>query len=417
MARVALLRFGFVDTDFGLTDEQRELVGLARVWVRDRVAPSAASYEEKKEFPRELFRQLGEMGLAGIPYQERYGGGGQSFLLYLAVLEEVARGSLPLGVTLSVHHLCGFGIHEFGSDDLKERYLPRLFSGEWLGAYALSEASSGSDAASLRTRADRGDGGYVLNGSKRFITHAGEAEMYLVMARTGGQGPQGISAFAVEKGWEGFEFGKLEDKMGWNSSPMRELLFEGCRVPGENLVGEEGIGFRIALAALDGGRLGMAACSVGLARAGLEAAISFTREREQFGRPVIENQAIQFMLADMATGIEASRRLYREAARARDAGVDFSVAASMAKVLASDTAMRVTTDAVQLHGGYGYMQEYPVERYMREAKAMQIVEGTNQIQRMIIGRHLAAQERSPSRVVRSPLSNDMFTGRDGVGEG
>jgi alkylation response protein AidB-like acyl-CoA dehydrogenase len=308
-------------------------------------------------------------------------------------VEEIARGFLSLGVGMSVHHLCAFGIHEFGSDSLKERYLPRLFEGEWLGAYALSEASSGSDAASLRTRAVRDGDAYVLTGSKRFISHAGEAEAYLVMARTGDDGPEGISAFVVEKGWDGFEFGKLEDKMGWQASPMRELVFEGCRVPGENRVGEEGIGFRVALAALDGGRLGIAACSVGLAQAALDAAVAFTRDREQFGRPIIENQAIQFMLADMATGVEAARRLYREAARHRDAGAPYSVGASMAKLLASDTAMRVTTDAVQVHGGYGYMQEYPVERYMREAKALQIVEGTNQIQRMIIGRDLSGEER------------------------
>jgi alkylation response protein AidB-like acyl-CoA dehydrogenase len=380
-----------VDRDFGLSGDERELVGLARTWVSDRVAPSAASYEEKKEFPRHLFRQLGEMGLAGIPYEERYGGGGQSYLLYLVVLEEVAGGSLPLAVSLSVHHLCAFGIHAFGSEDLKRRYLPRLFSGDWLGAYALSEASSGSDAASLRTRAERRGGEYVLTGSKRFITHAGEAELYLVMARTGAEGPGGISSFIVEEGWEGIEFGKLEEKMGWHSSPMRELLFEGCPVPAENVVGEEGIGFRIALAALDGGRLGIAACSVGLAQAALDASVAFTKDREQFGRPVIENQGVQFMLADMATGIEASRRLYREVARARDGGEDNSVGASMAKLLSSDTAMRVTTDAVQLHGGYGYMQEYPVERFMREAKALQIVEGTNQVQRMIIGRDLAGE--------------------------
>jgi alkylation response protein AidB-like acyl-CoA dehydrogenase len=382
-----------MDRDFGLSSDERELVGLARRWVDERAIPSVGSYEEKKEFPRELFRELGEMGFGGIPYDERFGGGGQSYLLYLAVVEEVARGFLSLGVSMSVHHLCAFGIHEFGSDSLKERYLPRLFEGEWLGAYALSEASSGSDAASLRTRAVREGDGYVLTGSKRFISHAGEAEAYLVMARTGDDGPEGISAFMVEKGWDGFEFGKLEDKMGWHASPMRELLFEGCRVPEENRVGEEGIGFRVALAALDGGRLGIAACSVGLAQAALDAAVDFTREREQFGRPIIDNQAIQFMLADMATGVEASRRLYREAARHRDAGVPYSIGASMAKLLASDTAMRVTTDAVQLHGGYGYMQEYPAERYMREAKALQIVEGTNQIQRMIIGRDLARDER------------------------
>ena len=377
-----------MDRDFGLSEDEREVVRSLRTWVDDRLGPSAASYEEKKEFPRALFRDLGDMGLGGIPYDEAYGGGGQSFSLYLAVLEEVARGHVALGVGLSVHHLCAFGIHQFGSEDLKQRYLPRLFSAEHLGAYGLSEASSGSDAASLRTKAVREDGAYVLTGSKRFISHASEAETYLVMARTGEEGPKGISAFVVEKGWNGFDFGKLEHKMGWHASPMRELLFEGCRVPGENLVGEEGIGFRVALAALDGGRLGISACSTGLAQAALDATVAFTRDRQQFGRPVIDNQAVQFMLADMATGIEASRRLYREVARARDAGEAFSTGASMAKLFASDTAMRVTTDAVQLHGGYGYMQEYPVERFMREAKAMQIVEGTNQIQRMIVGRAL-----------------------------
>jgi alkylation response protein AidB-like acyl-CoA dehydrogenase len=377
-----------VDRDFGLPADVRALVEVARRWADDRAAPSAASFEDKKEFPRELFRQLGEMGLAGVPYEERLGGGGQSFLAYLAVLEEVARAYLALGIGISVHHLAAFGIHEFGSDELKQRYLPRMFTGEWLGAYGLSEPDSGSDAAALKTRAEKSAAGYRLTGSKRFITHAGEADVYLVMARTGDESPRGISAFVVEKGLDGFEFGKLEDKMGWSSSPMRELLFEDCEVPSENLVGEEGIGFRIALAALDGGRLGISACSVGLAQAALDASIAFTKERQQFGRPIIEFEAIQFMLADMATQIEASRRLYREAARARDADEPYSTAASMSKLMASDTAMRVTTDAVQLHGGYGYMAEYTVERYMREAKALQIVEGTNQIQRMIIGRAL-----------------------------
>jgi alkylation response protein AidB-like acyl-CoA dehydrogenase len=280
-------------------------------------------------------------------------------------------------------------VERFGSEDLKRRYLPRLFSGEWLGAYALSEASSGSDAASLRCWAERTAEGYRLNGSKRFISHGGEAEYYLVMARTGDDSPKGISAFAVEKGWAGFDFGKLEEKMGWHASPMRELLFERCDVPAENLVGDEDDGFTVALAALDSGRLGMAACSVGLAQAALDAAVAFAREREQFGGPVIENQGLQFLLADAATSIEAARRLYRAAARAQDEGRGDSVACSMAKLFASDAAMRVTTDAVQAHGGYGYMAEYPVERYMREAKGLQIVEGTNQIQRVVIGRDLA----------------------------
>jgi len=379
-----------VHRDFGLADDQREIVALVRDFVAGRAAPAAAGYEEKQEFPRDLFRQLGEMGLCGVPYDERYGGGGQPFLTYLAVLEEIATGFFSLALGLSVHHLSAFGVDEFGSEDLKQRYLPRLFSGDWLGAYALSEAASGSDAASLSARAERKDGSYLLSGSKRFITHAGEAEFYLVMARTGAEGARGISAFAVERGWPGFDFGKLEHKMGWQASPMRELLFEGCEVPAENLVGEEGQGFAIAMAGLDSGRLGIAACSVGLAQGALDAAVRFARERSQFGRPVIEFQGLQFMLADMATQVEASRRLYREAAKLRDEGGDYTLAASMAKLMASDTVMRVTTDAVQVHGGYGYMQEYPVERYMREAKALQIVEGTNQIQRMVIGRHLAS---------------------------
>lgn len=382
--------------DDGLSDEQRAIVGLVREFVGERVVPTIGGLEEKEEFPRALFRQLCEMGLGGIPYSERHGGGGQPFLTYLAVLEEVATGSVSLAVGLSVHHLAAFGVHEFGSEELKQAYLPRLFSGEWLGAYALSEAASGSDAAALATKAVRDGDGYRLSGAKRFITHGGEAEYYLVMARTGDDSPQGISAFAVEKGLPGFEFGKREEKMGWHASPMRELLFDDCVVPAGNLVGEEGQGFQIALAALDGGRLGMAACSVGLAQAALDAAVRFTKERTQFGRPVIEFQGLQFLLADAATQVEAARRLYREAARARDEGRGDPVSCSMAKLFASDVAMRVTTDAVQAHGGYGYMTEYTVERYMREAKALQIVEGTNQVQRMIIGRHLAGERPDAS---------------------
>ena len=378
-----------MDRDYGLSEDQREIIGLVRGWVDTTLAPQIGGFEEKGEFPRELFGDLAEMGLTGIFYPEEHGGGGQPFLTYLAVLEEVARGSTSLAVGLSVHHLAAFGVAEFGSDALKATYLPKLTSGEWLGAYALSEASSGSDAASLQTKAVRAEGGWSLTGSKRFITHGGEAEYYLVMARTGEEGPKGISAFVLEKGYEGFDFGKKEEKMGWHASPMRELLLDGAKVPAENLVGQQGQGFQVALAALDSGRLGMAACAVGLGQASLEAAVAFAKDREQFGKPVIEHQGLQFMLADMATQIEAARRLYREAARARDDGAGTSVSCSIAKLFATDMVMRVTTDAVQAHGGYGYMQEYPVERYMREAKGLQIVEGTNQVQRMIIGRHLA----------------------------
>ena len=379
-----------MDRDFGLSEDQREIVGLVREFVSERVRPQIEAFEEKGEFPRELFRQLGEMGLGGIPYDEAYGGAAQPYLTYLTVLEELAMGSVSLAVGLSVHHLATFGVHDYGSDVLKERYLPRLTSGEWLGAYALTEAGAGSDAASLATKAERDGDDWRLTGSKRFISHGGEAEYYLVMARTGGEGPKGISAFVLEKGYPGFDFGKPEEKMGWNASPMRELLFDGAEVPGENLVGEEGQGFTIALEALDGGRLGMAACGVGVAQAALDAAVAFAKDREQFGRPVIEFQGLAFMLADMHAQVEAARRLYREAARARDEGVGTPVACSVAKLFATDVAMRVTTDAVQAHGGYGYMREYPVERYMREAKALQIVEGTNQVQRMVIGRHLAS---------------------------
>jgi alkylation response protein AidB-like acyl-CoA dehydrogenase len=386
-----MLPSGSVDPDFGLSDEQREVIGAVRAFARERITPAAAGLDERGEFPAELFAGLGEMGLCGIPYEEKYGGGGLDWLTYLAVLEEIAKASLPLAVTVSVHHLAAFGVHHFGSDGLKERYLPRMLSGEWLGAYALSEASSGSDAAALRTRAERTDAGWRLTGTKRFITHGGDAQVYLVMARSGEEGPRGVSAYIVEKGWPGFDFGKLEQKMGWGSSPMRELLLDGCEVPSENLVGEEGQGFTVALEALEGGRLGIAACSVGLAQAALDAAAGFASTREQFGRPVGDFEGIQFMLADMATQVEAARRLYREAGRVRDAGGDAGRAASMAKLFASDVAMRVTTDAVQVHGGYGYMREYPVERYMREAKALQIVEGTNQVQRMLIGRALTAR--------------------------
>lgn len=378
-----------MDRDFGLDDEQRELLRTVRTFARERAGPASLEHEAERTFPRELFRELGGMGLAGIPWDERYGGGAQSFLSYLIVLEEVATTYLALALALSVHHLASFALHAFGSGELKRRYLPRLCSAEWLGAYALSEASAGSDAAALKTRAERADGAYRLTGAKRFITHGGEAEYYLVAARTGGEGARGISAFAVEKGWGGFSFGKLEDKMGWTSSPMRELFFEGCEVPAGNLIGAEGEGFTIALAALDGGRLGIAACSTGLAQGAFDAAVRYARERTQFGKPIVEFEGMQFMLADMATSIEASRRLYRDAGRLRDAGDDVTMGAAMAKLFASDTAMRVTTDAVQVFGGYGYMTEYPVERYMREAKALQIVEGTNQIQRFIIGRRLA----------------------------
>jgi alkylation response protein AidB-like acyl-CoA dehydrogenase len=304
------------------------------------------------------------------------------------VVEEIARAYLGFAIGLSVHTLCAFAVNGFGSETLKDDVLSKLCSGEWFGAYSLSEPSSGSDAAALAAKAVAQDDAYKLSGSKVFCTRGDEADAVLVMARTGGEGARGISAFIVAKGTPGFGGSKKEDKMGWRSSPTWMLRLEDAEVPATRRVGDEGEGFRIALASLDSGRLGIAACSIGLAQRALDEALAFTSDREQFGQPVNRNQGLQFMLADMATQIQAGRALYRHAARLRDAGESYSLEAAQAKLFCSDTAMRVTTDAVQLHGGYGYITEYPVERLMREAKGLQIVEGTNQIQRLVIGRKL-----------------------------
>ncbi|HWL64800.1 MAG TPA: acyl-CoA dehydrogenase family protein [Actinomycetota bacterium] len=371
-----------------LDDEQRALVQMVREFVDEVVAPAAADYEERSEDPEALYKHLAELELTGIPYPEEFGGGGQPYSTYLLVVEEIARGYLGFAIGLSVHTLCSFAVATFGSDGLKREVLTRLCSGEWFGAYSLSEPGSGSDAAALSTKAAKVDGGYKLNGSKVFCTRGNEADAILLMARTGDAGAGGISAFIVSKGTEGFGGSKKEDKMGWRSSPTWMLECSDAFVPEDRLVGKEGEGFRIALASLDSGRLGIAACSIGLAQAALDEALRFTSEREQFGKPVNQNEGVQFMLADMATQVNAGRALYRHAAKLRDAGTDYSLEAAQAKLFCSDAAMRVTTDAVQLHGGYGYITEYPVERFMREAKALQIVEGTNQIQRLVIGRHL-----------------------------
>jgi alkylation response protein AidB-like acyl-CoA dehydrogenase len=371
-----------------LDDEQGALARMVREFADEVLAPAAPEFEDRSEDPVALYKQLAELDLTGIPYPEAYGGGGQPYSTYLVVVEEIARAYLGVAIGLSVHTLCAFAVSEFGSEELKRDVLARLCSGEWFGAYSLSEPHSGSDAAALTTKAERDDGVYRLTGSKVFCTRGNEADAVLLMARTGGGGAKGVTAFIVEKGTAGLEGAKKEDKMGWRSSPTWMLRLEGAEVPEARRVGDEGQGFRVALASLDSGRLGMAACAIGVAQAALDAALVFTSDREQFGKPVNQNQGLQFMLADMATQIEAGRALYRHAARLRDAGHDYSMAAAQAKLFCSDTAMRVTTDAVQLHGGYGYIREYPVERYMREAKGLQIVEGTNQIQRLVVGRRL-----------------------------
>ena len=371
-----------------LDDDQKALVQMVREFADEVLAPAAPDYEERSEDPTALYKQLADLDLTGIPYPEAYGGGDQPYETYLAVLEEIARAYLGFAIGLSVHTLCAFAVNSFGSEELKKDVLSRLCAGEWFGAYSLSEPNSGSDAAALSTKAVADGDSYRLTGSKVFCTRGDEADCVLLMARTGDEGAKGISAFIVEKGTEGFGGSKKEDKMGWRSSPTWMLALDDAVVPESRRVGDEGQGFRIALASLDSGRLGIAACAIGVAQGAFDHALSFTLEREQFGKPVAHNQGVQFMLADMATQIEAGRALYQKAARLRDRGLDYSMQAAKAKLFCTDAAMRVTTDAVQLHGGYGYITEYPVERYMREAKGLQIVEGTNQIQRFVIGRKL-----------------------------
>jgi alkylation response protein AidB-like acyl-CoA dehydrogenase len=363
---------------------------LVRSFAEREARPLSVEFEARAEDPAALYRKLGTLGLTGIPFAEKYGGSARPYRSYLILVEELARAWAALAVGLGVHTLVCDAVQRFGDEALRTELLPAMLAGERFGAYALTESSSGSDAASLRTRAVRSGAGYVLTGRKQFCTRGAEADHVLVMARTGGEGPRGVTAFVVDRGSPGFRPSRTEAKMGWRSSPTWELVFEDCEVPEARRLGAEGEGFRVAMAALDAGRLGIAACAIGLAQAALDAAVRFARERDQFGQRVVDFQGIQFMLADMATGIEAGRALYRRAAELKDAGARYSTEASMAKLFCSDVAMRVTTDAVQVHGGYGYVEDYPVERYMREAKALQIVEGTNQIQRMLIGRALGA---------------------------
>jgi alkylation response protein AidB-like acyl-CoA dehydrogenase len=368
--------------------EARDLLELTRELVAGEVAPRAAADEDAGRFPREVFRTLGRAGLLGLPYPEEYGGGGQPYEVYLRVVEELAAGWLAVGLGVSVHTLACFPVAAYGSVAQRKRLLPDLLGGGLLGAYCLSEPHSGSDAAALATKAVRDGDAYALTGTKAWITHGGKADFYTVFARTAPDKSRGVSCLHVPAGTPGLCPATPEKKMGLRSSTTAQLSFDGARVPSANLVGEEGQGFPIALSALDGGRLGIAACAVGLARAALETAVGYARERRQFGRPIGEFQGLQFMLADMATAVEAARSLYLTAARRRDAGLEYGTQAAMAKLFATDTAMRVTTDAVQVLGGYGYVSDFPAERYMREAKVLQIVEGTNQVQRIVIGRRL-----------------------------
>ncbi|MEV6401266.1 acyl-CoA dehydrogenase [Streptomyces sp. NPDC051907] len=374
------------------TEESRDLIALVRDIVQREVAPRAAEEEESGHFPREVFALLSDAGLLGLPYDSEYGGGDQPYEVYLQVLEELAAARLTVGLGVSVHSLACHALAGYGAKEQQREHLPAMLGGGLLGAYCLSEPASGSDAASLRTKAVRDGDHWVIDGTKAWITHGGVADFYTVLARSGGEGARGITAFLVPGDAPGLNAATPEKKMGMKGSPTAQLNFDSVRIPDSRRLGEEGQGFAIALSALDSGRLGIAACAVGVAQAALDEAVAYATGRQQFGRPIADFQGLRFMLADMATRIEAGRALYLAAARLRDAGRPFSRQAAMAKLFCTDTAMSVTTDAVQVLGGYGYTADFPVERYMREAKVLQIVEGTNQIQRMVIARHLAGPE-------------------------
>lgn len=374
------------------TDEARDLLALVRDIAQREIAPKAAEEEDAGRFPREVFTLLSEAGLLGLPYDPEHGGGEQPYEVYLQVLEELAAARLTVGLGVSVHTLASYALATHGTKQQQVEHLPAMLGGGLLGAYCLSEPSSGSDAASLRTRAVRDGDDWVLSGTKAWITHGGIADFYTVMARTGADGPRGITAFLVPGDAEGLSAAVPEKKMGLKGSPTAQVHLDGVRVPDERRIGEEGQGFGIALSALDSGRLGIAACAIGVAQAALDQAVAYATERRQFGHPIADFQGLRFLLADMATQIEAGRALYLAAARLKDAGRPFAKQAAMAKLHCTDTAMRVTVDAVQVLGGYGYTADFPAERYLREAKVLQIVEGTNQIQRMVIARHLAGPE-------------------------
>ncbi|MBV2354551.1 acyl-CoA dehydrogenase family protein [Streptomyces sp. J2-1] len=374
------------------SEEAGDLLALVRDIAEREVAPRAAEEEETGRFPREVFDVLSRAGLLGLPYDSEYGGGDQPYEVYLQVLEELAAARLTVGIGLSVHTLAAYGLAAFGSKQQQVEHLPAMLGGGLLGAYCLSEPSSGSDAASLRTRAVRDGDDWVITGTKSWITHGGIADFYTVMARTGEDGPRGITAFLVPGDAGGLSAATPEKKMGLRGSPTAQIHLDGVRVSDARRIGEEGQGFTIALSALDSGRLGIAACAIGLAQAALDEAVAYATERRQFGHAIADFQGLRFMIADMATQIEAGRALYLAAARLRDAGRPFARQAAMAKLHCTDTAMKVTTDAVQILGGYGYTADFPTERYMREAKVLQIVEGTNQIQRMVIARHVAGAE-------------------------
>jgi alkylation response protein AidB-like acyl-CoA dehydrogenase len=370
------------------TTEAEELLAMVRRVAAAELEPVAGEHEAGPKFPREVFRMLGGLGLLGLPYPEEYGGGAQPQEVYLQVLDELGHAWMSVAVGVSVHVLSAYPLATFGTDEQRARWLPAIVGGDLLGAYCLSEVQAGSDVAGMRCAARRDGDHYVISGSKAWITHGGEADFYTVFARTGEHPTRGISCFLVEAAAPGLSFGAPEPKLGLNGSTTAQVHFDDVAVEADRRIGDDGAGFRIAMSALDGGRLGIAASATGLAQAALDVAVDYAREREQFGRPIAEFQGLSFLLADMAAAVESSRATYLQAARRRDRGLPYSQEASIAKLVATDAAMRVTTDAVQVLGGFGYTRYAPAERFMREAKVTQIFEGTNQIQRMVIGRRL-----------------------------
>ncbi|MDA1774606.1 acyl-CoA dehydrogenase AcdA [Bacillus cereus] len=375
---------------FKLSEEHEMIRKMVRDFAKNEVAPTAAERDEEERFDRKLFDQMAELGLTGIPWPEEYGGIGSDYLAYVIAIEELSRVCASTGVTLSAHtSLAGWPIFKFGTEEQKQKFLRPMAEGKKIGAYGLTEPGSGSDAGGMKTIAKKDGDHYILNGSKIFITNGGIADIYVVFALTDPESKQrGTSAFIVESDTPGFSVGKKESKLGIRSSPTTEIMFEDCRIPVENLLGEEGQGFKVAMQTLDGGRNGIAAQAVGIAQGALDASVEYARERHQFGKPIAAQQGIGFKLADMATDVEAARLLTYQAAWLESEGLPYGKESAMSKVFAGDTAMKVTTEAVQVFGGYGYTKDYPVERYMRDAKITQIYEGTQEIQRLVISRML-----------------------------
>ena len=375
------------------TPESAELLDLVRDLADRELLPLAASYEREERFPREVFRTLGKAGILGLPYPEEQGGGGQPYEVWLQVLEELGARWASVAVGVSVHALTCFPLAEYGSPEQQERWLPEMLGGELLGAYCLSEPDAGSDPGAMRTRAVLDGDTYVVDGVKAWVTHGGHADFYTSMLRTSDSERGGISCLLVPADTDGLSADRPEDKMGLTGSATATMRFDGARVAAGRLLGAEGQGLPIALAALDAGRLGIAAVATGLAQSALEHAVAYAKERRTFGKAIIDHQGLGFVLADMQAAVQSARASYLDAARRKDLGMPYAKEASIAKLVATDAAMQVTTDAVQVLGGYGYTRDFPVERFMREAKVMQIFEGTNQIQRLVISRHLAKADR------------------------